>query len=154
MTSSGTLTTLYNFCAQPRCADGGAPNDELVQASDGNFYGTTVGGGANGYGTVFAITSDGAYSVIYSFCSVGGTSCTDGAYPYAGLIQTSDGKLYGVTTQGGNANYAGTAFSLQINREHADRVGHRPGHASPAPTASSTAPALAVISISTTRRSR
>ena len=60
MTPSGTLTTLYNFCAQSRCADGGAPNDGLVQASDGNFYGTTVGGGANGYGTVFAITSDGA----------------------------------------------------------------------------------------------
>ena len=116
MTSSGSLTTLYNFCAQPRCADGGAPNDKLVQASDGNFYGTTVGGGANGYGTVFAITSDGAYSVLYSFCSVGGTGCTDGAYPYAGLIQTSDGKLYGVTTQGGNASYAGTAFSLQINQ--------------------------------------
>ena len=44
-------------------------------------------------------------------------NCTDGAYPYAGLIQTSDGKLYGVTSAGGNANFAGTAFSLQINED-------------------------------------
>ncbi len=115
MTPSGTLTTLYNFCSQPQCADGGASSAGLLQASDGNFYGTTAGGGAHGYGTVFAITSDGSFSSVYSFCSVGGASCTDGAYPYAGLTQGSDGKLYGVTTEGGTTNYAGTAFSLQVN---------------------------------------
>ncbi len=54
MTPSGTLTTLYNFCSQSSCADGAAPNDGLLQASDGNFYGTTTAGGAHGYGTVFA----------------------------------------------------------------------------------------------------
>jgi len=53
-------------------------------------------------------------TTLYNFCSVGGISCTDGAYPEAGLIQATDAKLYGVTTQGGNANYAGTAFSLQV----------------------------------------
>ena len=89
----------------------------LVQGSDGNFYGTTLGGGAHNFGTVFAITPGGTYSLIYSFCSLGGTNCTDGAYPYAGLIQASDGKLYGVTSQGGGPNLGGTAFSLQINEE-------------------------------------
>ncbi len=115
MTSSGTLTTLYNFCSQSGCADGAASSAGLLQATDGNFYGTTGGGGTHGSGTVFAITSDGSFSSLYSFCSLGGASCTDGAYPYVGLIQGTDGKLYGVTTEGGNANYAGTAFSLQIN---------------------------------------
>jgi uncharacterized repeat protein (TIGR03803 family) len=115
MTPSGTLTTLYNFCAQPLCVDGGSPIAGLLQGSDGNFYGTTAGGGAHQSGTVFAITSDGSFSSLYSFCSQGGTNCTDGAYPDAGLIQSVDGKLYGVTSLGGNASYAGTAFSLQIN---------------------------------------
>ena len=114
MTPSGTLTTLHSFCVQSGCPDGSSPNDGLLRASDGNFYGTAVAGGAHGFGTVFAITPGGSLSTVYSFCSVGGTSCTDGAYPYAGLIQGSDGKLYGVTTQGGNANYAGTAFKLTL----------------------------------------
>jgi uncharacterized repeat protein (TIGR03803 family) len=115
MTSSGTLTTLYNFCPLSNCRDGGAgPNAGLVQASDGNFYGTTAGGGANVSGTIFAITSSGTLTTLYNFCSVGGTNCTDGAWPEAGLIQASDGKLYGVTSVGGNASFAGTAFSLQV----------------------------------------
>jgi uncharacterized repeat protein (TIGR03803 family) len=117
MTPSGTLTTLYNFCSLSLCADGAASNAGLLQASDGNFYGTTSAGGTHGYGTVFAITSDGSFSSLYSFCSLGGTSCTDGSYPYAGLIQASDGKLYGVTSQGGGPNLGGTAFSLQVNED-------------------------------------
>jgi uncharacterized repeat protein (TIGR03803 family) len=118
MTPSGTLTTLYNFCPLSNCRNGGGgPNAGLVQASDGNFYGTTVGGGANASGVAFAITSSGDFSPLYSFCSLGGTNCTDGAYPEAGLIQASDGKLYGVTSEGGNASFAGTAFSLQINED-------------------------------------
>ena len=117
MTPSGTLTTLHNFCSLSLCADGAASGAGLLQASDGNFYGTTSGGGAHGYGTVFAITSDGSFSSLYSFCSQGGTSCTDGSYPYSGLIQASDGKLYGVTSQGGGPNLGGTAFSLTTNED-------------------------------------
>ena len=110
MTSSGTLTTLHSFNG----TDGSQPVAGLLQASDGNFYGTTLGGGAHASGTIFAITPGGAFSSLYSFCSLGGTSCTDGSGPFAGLIQANDRKLYGVTTQGGNANFAGTAFSLQV----------------------------------------
>jgi uncharacterized repeat protein (TIGR03803 family) len=117
MTSSGTLTTLYSFCSQSFCRDGEQPRAGLLQASDGNFYGTTAGGGANVSGTIFAITPGGAFSSLYSFCSLGGTSCTDGSYPYAGLIQASDGKLYGVTSEGGGPNLGGTAFSLQVNED-------------------------------------
>ena len=118
MTPSGTLTTLHSFCLQSGCLDGSSPNDRLLQASDGNFYGTAGTGGAHGAGTIFAITPDGTLTTLYNFCSLGGTSCTDGAYPYAGLIQASDAKLYGVTT-GGGPNFGGTAFSLQVQFSYA-----------------------------------
>src|ERR1019366_5014744 len=85
ITPGGTLTTLYSFCAQPGCADGGNPYAGLVQGSDGNFYGTTFGRGANGYGTVFKITPAGALTSLHSFTGA------DGQYPFAGLVQATDG---------------------------------------------------------------
>jgi uncharacterized repeat protein (TIGR03803 family) len=96
ITPSGTLTTLYSFCAQTNCTDGNNPNGAtLVQGTDGNFYGTTVGGGTNGGGTVFKITPKGALTTLYSFCAR--TNCSDGQQPYAGLVQASDGNFYGTT---------------------------------------------------------
>ena len=60
ISTSGTLTTLYNFCARHNCTDGEGPYGALVQAANGNFYGTTQDGGTNGdYGTVFKITQGG-----------------------------------------------------------------------------------------------
>ncbi len=110
ITSSGTLTTLYSFCSQSGCTDGDIPYAGLIQGTDGNFYGTTLGGGANGDGTVFKITSGGTLTTLYSFCSQG--DCTEGAYPYAGLIQGADGNFYGTTSQWG-ANYeGGTVFKI------------------------------------------
>jgi uncharacterized repeat protein (TIGR03803 family) len=77
---------------------------ELVQGTDGNFYGTTSSGGVNASsqccGTVFTITPDGALTTLYSFCSQ--TNCTDGDSPSAGLIQGTDGSFYGVTASGGD----------------------------------------------------
>jgi len=64
VTSSGVLTTLYSFCAQANCADGSYPEAGLVQGTDGNLYGTTFEGGANGLGTVFKITSDGSLTTV------------------------------------------------------------------------------------------
>jgi uncharacterized repeat protein (TIGR03803 family) len=55
VTPTGTLTTLYNFCKQDGCTDGLNPAAGLVQAADGNFYGTTSSGGTYGYGTVFRL---------------------------------------------------------------------------------------------------
>jgi uncharacterized repeat protein (TIGR03803 family) len=111
MTPSGTLTALYTFCPQGNCTDGSEPYAGLVQGRDGNFYGTTYAGGTGNQGTVFAITPSGSLSTLYRFCSQ--TNCTDGANPYAGLIQASNGKLYGTTKQGGTNN-GGTVFSLQL----------------------------------------
>ncbi len=114
ITPSGQLATLYSFCSGGLpCADGANPYGALVQAADGNFYGTTDSGGANGVGgTVFKITSQGALTTLYSFCSE--PNCADGGGPYAGLIQGSDGAFYGTTTAGGGTACVdcGTVFKI------------------------------------------
>jgi uncharacterized repeat protein (TIGR03803 family) len=104
-----TLTTLYSFCPQSDCADGGSPLAGLVQATNGDLYGTTASGGASGNGTVFKITPGGTLTTVHSFCSQ--TNCTDGADPYAGLVQAANGDLYGTTVEGG-ADYHGTVFKI------------------------------------------
>ena len=90
--------------------DGGYPND-IIEASDGFLYGTTQAGGALGaysFGTVFRIAKDGTgYVVLRSFA--GGTS--DGATPYARLVEGADSMLYGTTTGGGSAGL-GVVFKL------------------------------------------
>ncbi len=78
----------------------------LVQGLDGNLYGTTLGGGANGTGTVFKIDPNGnELRVLHSFTG------SDGAYPAARLLATPDGFLYGTTSAGGAADF-GTIFKV------------------------------------------
>jgi uncharacterized repeat protein (TIGR03803 family) len=119
ITTNGKLTTLYNFCPHLDCADGKYAS-ALIQGTDGNFYGTTSEGGAHfckmrkrnyGCGTIFRITPTGKLKTLYSFCPQGGKVCTDGAAPYAALIQASDGNFYGTTGKGG-ANNDGTIFKI------------------------------------------
>jgi uncharacterized repeat protein (TIGR03803 family) len=110
VTANGTLTTLYGFCFQPGCTDGAGPYAGLVQAANGDFYGTTTfAGGSNDHGTVFKMTADGALTTLHSFCSQSG--CTDGYGAYTGLIQAANGELYGTTYYGG-ANGAGTVYKI------------------------------------------
>ena len=101
--STGVLTTLHNFAGPPN--DGRNPTAGLVLASDGNFYGTTNGGGANTWGTVFKITPGGTLTLLHSFAVV------DGSQPWSGLVQGTDGNLYGTTTFGGS-NEIGTIFKI------------------------------------------
>jgi uncharacterized repeat protein (TIGR03803 family) len=110
ITSGGTLTTLYNFCSQSGCSDGYYPEAGLIQASNGDFYGTTTFGGAGGVGTVFKITPSGTLTTLHSFCSQ--SNCADGEYPEAGLIQATNGNFYGTTYAGGGANSRGTVFKI------------------------------------------
>jgi len=111
ISTTGTLTTLYSFAG----ANGGVVPSGLVQGSDGNLYGTTQQGGTNSNGTVFRISTNGAYTTLYSF-----TGGSDGGNPYGGLVQGSDGNLYG-TTYGGGAytnQYGGgqgTVFKITSN---------------------------------------
>jgi uncharacterized repeat protein (TIGR03803 family) len=108
MTPRGTLTTLHSFCLRSGCEDGQSPLAALVQASDGNFYGTTFAGGAFGWGTVFRIAPDGTFTTLHSFGQ------TDGAFPAAALIQATDGNLYG-TTENGGTRAVGTIFRITLS---------------------------------------
>jgi len=104
VTPSGTtFKTLKQFDG----TDGWFPTAPLIQASDGDFYGTTELGGANGYGVVFKMTPGGKLTVLHSFADNG----IDGYEPVAGLVQATDGNLYGVTEGGGTSTY-GTIFSI------------------------------------------
>src|SRR2546428_460173 len=95
------FTTLVSFTGTN---NGANPKAGLVQAADGNFYGTTRYGGASDDGTVFKMTPGGALSNLHSF-----TYTADGAWPVAALAKGTNGSLYGVTTYGG-ANDWGTVF--------------------------------------------
>ncbi len=94
---------------------GGGPLGGLIQGSDCNFYGTTLGGGptANSSGTVFRITPGGVYTVLYSFSSAAGAPLLNGISPRVGLVQASNGKLYGVTTREGVYGW-GTVFEVDL----------------------------------------
>jgi uncharacterized repeat protein (TIGR03803 family) len=109
VSSSGKLTTLYSFCSQTNCTDGASPVASLVQASDGNFYGTTPSGGTVGLGTIFKVTPNGKFKRLYSFCSQ--QYCADGGAPLAGLVQATDGNFYGTTSRGGTYG-GGTIFEF------------------------------------------
>lgn len=99
----GTESVLWSFGGS---GDGQSPY-EVMEATDGNFYGTTQNGGANSLGTVFKITQGGAESTLWFF----GGGTTDGRGALGDLIQASDGNLYG-TTAGGGAHGLGKIFKF------------------------------------------
>ncbi|HZT14017.1 MAG TPA: choice-of-anchor tandem repeat GloVer-containing protein [Candidatus Baltobacteraceae bacterium] len=111
--SHGHETVLHRF---PNSAnDGGHPGDTLLFGPDGNLYGTTDSGGTVDRGTVFKIDKAGHETVLYNF-----TGGSDGAGPFAGLIQGAAGKFLGTTEFGGGTQCqlgCGTVFEL-------DSLGH------------------------------
>jgi len=100
---AGQQTVLYSFTGQ---LDGGQPNASVILDSAGNLYGTTVGGGAAGHGTVFKLDKTGTETVLYSF--MGGT---DALAPNADLLRDAAGNLYGTSIAGGTSG-SGTVFKL------------------------------------------
>ena len=108
ITPSGEITSIYDFCKRPNCADGATPESAPVLGSDGNLYGTTNGFAYGGYGTVYKMTLSGELTTLYTFCSL--AECADGSLPNA-LMQASDGNFYGTTNRGGSSN-AGTIFKV------------------------------------------
>jgi uncharacterized repeat protein (TIGR03803 family) len=96
VTAGGTESLLYSFKGSP--LDGGYPGfGGLVRDASGNFYGVTEGGGAEGFGSVFELTSEGTESVLLSFDGGPG-----GGYPYDGLARDAAGNLFGTATVGGS----------------------------------------------------
>jgi len=94
MTTAGQLTTLYNFCSLSGCTDGSNPMGGLTLSFDGNFYGTTQGGGTRGAGTVFQLTPDGVLNTLYRF-----TNASDDSAPTFTVLQGQDGNIYGVSEE-------------------------------------------------------
>jgi uncharacterized repeat protein (TIGR03803 family) len=104
LTPNGTVSVVHTFQ--------GAPNDGvgftlagLALGTDGDLYGVTGQGGANGTGIIFQVSTSGAYKVLYSFAASIQT-------PFA-LVQHTNGKFYGFTSEGGTSGY-GTMFSLDM----------------------------------------
>ena len=94
-----TLTTLYTFVNVSGTVF--IPRGAWTQAVDGDFYGVTEMGGTNFVGTIFKITANGTLTTVYDFCSQNFPECTDGYYPDSGLLQATDGDLYGTVPDGG-----------------------------------------------------
>jgi uncharacterized repeat protein (TIGR03803 family) len=103
VTPTGTFKTLFDF----EFTHGANPFAPLIQGSDGNFYGTAKVGGANGRGVVFKITPSGAITVLHSF-----NGSTDGAAPVGGLVQATDGNLYGTTSMATGTSGCGNIFRV------------------------------------------
>jgi uncharacterized repeat protein (TIGR03803 family) len=102
ITPGGKLTVLYSFKGTP---DGETPKGMIIQASDGNFYGTTEAGGADGFGSIYKMTPAGALTILHSFSEDDGL----GLHPLAGLVQATDGKFYGAA----GSNYSsGVLFQI------------------------------------------
>lgn len=125
VTPQGVESLVYSFGASPN--DGANPSGSLIQASDGNFYGTTLSGGSgtcgvsisvpHSCGTVFRMTPGGIVTVLHSFGGRG-----DGISPQGSLIQGQDGALYGTTPSGGtntDVSAAGTVFKITLDGNEA-----------------------------------
>jgi uncharacterized repeat protein (TIGR03803 family) len=109
MTPAGKVTLLHSFTGS---SDGSMPIGALVQASDGNLYGTCYSGGANGTGTLFRITTKGVFTKMYDFAAEAAPGI--GNLPRAGLIEASDGNLYGTAWEGGEFEVTGTIYQFTL----------------------------------------
>jgi uncharacterized repeat protein (TIGR03803 family) len=89
MTPAGVLTTLYSFCPQNYCPDGDHPESALTQYTNGDFYGTTGSGGLYKLGTIFKISPNGDFTLLYTF---------ENYQPAGGLILATDGNFYGAAS--------------------------------------------------------
>jgi len=107
---SGVFTSLHSFNG---LGDGSCPYGPLMQATNGQIYGTTSGGGSTQYGTIFSLAASGTVKTVYAFAG----PPFDGAYPHGGVVQATDGSLYGTTLLGGSCPAApqagcGTIFKI------------------------------------------
>jgi len=107
VTTTGVLKTVYSF----NDPTGALPYGPILQAVDGNFYGTASVGGSLSSGVVYKLTPAGVYSVLYNFDT---NTRANGITPTTGLVQGSDGFLYGVTS-GGGASLDGTIFKIKTD---------------------------------------
>ena len=113
-----TFTLLHTFGGG--ATDGYQPQAGLVQATNGDLYGTTSSGGSDDNGVVFKVSPSGTVTTVLSFDYASNNN--DGSQPYAGLVQDSNGDLYGTTDAGGTATLTGsvttTGFESRPNARY------------------------------------
>jgi uncharacterized repeat protein (TIGR03803 family) len=105
---------LFTFSCQGQSCPQGTGPQALIQASDGNFYGATVGGGSKSAGTIFKLTPSGEFTLLFSF------NGTNGFRPGFSLVEAKNGTLWGATFLGGQfgrgdvftINEDGTGFAV------------------------------------------
>jgi uncharacterized repeat protein (TIGR03803 family) len=107
--SAQTYTKLYTYPIGAGAYSGIMYSQVMSQGRDGDLYSTIQNDGTHNVGTVYKMTTAGALTTVYTFCSL--TSCTDGSYPWGGVTLGFDGNFYG-TTQGGGTHGAGTDFKV------------------------------------------
>ncbi len=112
-TPTGTLSSLYSFCALPHCADGKDVTVSPILGSDGGLYGITSYGGTSDTGIIYRVSLDGEFTVLYTFC--GNNTCPDGT-AVNWLTEGSDGNFYGATFDNGKRN-AGELFRVSPSGE-------------------------------------
>lgn len=98
--TAGAPTTIYTFCSLTSCTDGGYPFGGVTLGFDGNFYGTTQGGGSHAAGTVFKVTPTGTLTTLWNFANG-----TDDSVPVYPTLQGQDGNMYGVSVGQYNTQY-------------------------------------------------
>ncbi|MBX7212133.1 MAG: cadherin-like beta sandwich domain-containing protein [Verrucomicrobiaceae bacterium] len=108
MTPAGVLTVLVNLTGTTSTAYGSNVQAAMIQGLDGNLYGVCGGGGAGSNGTIFKLTTGGAFTTLVSF--TGATGAAIGGTPLGALVQDSGGVLYGTTSTSGTGSN-GTIFS-------------------------------------------
>jgi uncharacterized repeat protein (TIGR03803 family) len=111
MTTSGAEVWVYSFPGPRNFGDFATPLGDLIEATDGNLYGTASGSGDYQQGFVFRVSHSGVVTILYSF----GAFADDGANPEAGVIQGRDGYLYGTTKSGGARLGGGTVFRIALS---------------------------------------
>ncbi len=117
MTLNGALTTLVEFTGSSGIARGKSPSTALQQASDGNFYGATNTLGANGFGTIYKMSSSGVFTTLFDLTEW--TGAAPGNLAYGSLLLAPDGGLYGGAYRGG-PSWGGVLWRLLL--EHAPDV--------------------------------
>jgi uncharacterized repeat protein (TIGR03803 family) len=114
-TDGSGYAVLHSFSTDG--VDGQNPAGALVQATDGWLYGTTFSGGSRNAGVVFKIQTNGSsYAIIHNF----GSDPVDGVGAAAGLVQGSDGNLYGTTVNGGSGDGPGNGQGGTVFRVSPD----------------------------------
>lgn len=108
MSPSGTVTVIHDFSNEKDAEDGNWPNGDLIQGTDGFLYGTTTHGGPANGGVAYRMDLNGNEQLLHSFFEY-----HDGYIPNGGLIQGTDGRLYGETAAGGSAGY-GMLYRLDL----------------------------------------